>query len=152
MLETNFFWDPLSDNILQERDETDTVTAVKARKPVPLRRPWLDPRPDRRQQTGGRHQCLLCLGRSGGPNRQHYQSVPLHWQEEHYKPDVTGELVVRRRLLFTLLGRWLAVDPFNIGDSRPSNHVGNDTLRLIDPSGLFAVVAKTIEDRTRNNR
>jgi hypothetical protein len=27
MLETNFFWDPLSDNILQERDETGAVTA-----------------------------------------------------------------------------------------------------------------------------
>jgi hypothetical protein len=27
MPETNFFWDPLSDNILQERDETGTVTA-----------------------------------------------------------------------------------------------------------------------------
>lgn len=27
MAEINFFWDPLSDNILQERDETGAVTA-----------------------------------------------------------------------------------------------------------------------------
>jgi hypothetical protein len=27
MPEINFFWDPLSDNILQERDETGAVTA-----------------------------------------------------------------------------------------------------------------------------
>jgi hypothetical protein len=27
MSEMNFFWDPLSDNILQERDETGAVTA-----------------------------------------------------------------------------------------------------------------------------
>ena len=33
MPETNFFWDPLSDNILQERDETGTVTAEYTTEP-----------------------------------------------------------------------------------------------------------------------
>src|SRR5262245_50824781 len=33
MAETNFFWDPLSDNILQERDETGAVTAEYTTEP-----------------------------------------------------------------------------------------------------------------------
>src|SRR5262245_14293884 len=33
MPETNFFWDPLSDNILQERDETGAVTAEYTTEP-----------------------------------------------------------------------------------------------------------------------
>src|SRR5262245_4040875 len=33
MPETNFFWDPLSDNILQERDETGAVTAEYTAEP-----------------------------------------------------------------------------------------------------------------------
>ena len=33
MPEINFFWDPLSDNILQERDETGAVTAEYTAEP-----------------------------------------------------------------------------------------------------------------------
>ena len=33
MPETNFFWDPLSDNVLQERDETGAVTAEYTAEP-----------------------------------------------------------------------------------------------------------------------
>ena len=32
MSRTYFFWDPLSDNILQERDESGTVTAEAGRR------------------------------------------------------------------------------------------------------------------------
>lgn len=33
MPETNFFWNPLTDNILQERDETGAVTAEYTTEP-----------------------------------------------------------------------------------------------------------------------
>ena len=72
MSEINFFWDPLSDNILRKRDETGAVTAEyrragplrqhpqpepkRGREPVPLRRSGLDPGRDGRQPE--RHRNL----------------------------------------------------------------------------------------------
>ena len=153
MPETNFFWDPLSDNILQERDEIGAVTAEYTTEP-------------------GLYGNLISQSRQGVESQYHFDALgstlaltddsqqvtdnyaysafgevtehtgstdnPFQYvgQKGYYKDELAGTSFVRRRPFVALDGRWLAIDPFQ-DDYNRYRYVKNQPLLLIDPSGLF---------------
>jgi RHS repeat-associated protein len=156
MPEINFFWDPLSDNILQERDETGAVTAEYTAEP-------------------GLYGNIISQNRDGVESQFHYDAqgstlavtddnqnatdtlaytafgeltertgtteVPFQYigQKGYYTDGLTGQVMVRRRPYESNGGRWLAQDPLRIAVDRINvfayarNSPGNAT----DPSGLL---------------
>jgi RHS repeat-associated protein len=128
MPETNFFWDPLSDNILQERDETGAVTAEYTTEP-------------------GLYGNLVSQNRGGVESQHHFdalgstlaltddnEQVTDTWAysafgevtehtgstvnlfeyvgQKEYLADPTGErMAIRRRDYGSRIGRWLSTDP-----------------------------------------
>jgi RHS repeat-associated protein len=153
MPEINFFWDPLSDNILQERDETGAVTAEYTAEP-------------------GLYGNIISQNRGGVESQFHYDAqgstlavtddnqnvtdtfaytafgevtertgtseVPFQYigQKGYYRDD--GSTYVRARRYSTTTIRWLSRDP--LGTRRRSanvySYVLNAPLAAIDPSGL----------------
>jgi hypothetical protein len=127
MSETNFFWDQLSDNILQERDETGTVTAEYTTEP-------------------GLYGNLTSQNRSGAESQYHFDPLgstlaltndsqqvtdtnaysafgelteytggtvnPFQYigQKGYYSDEQANEYIVRRRTL-SAWGRWRSIDP-----------------------------------------
>ena len=128
MPETNFFWDPLSDNILQERDETGAVTAEYTTEP-------------------GLYGNLISQSRQGVESQYHFDAIgstfaltddtqhvtdtnaytafgevtehagskvnPFQYcaQKEYFTYDGLDECLARRRLLSRRRGHWLSFDP-----------------------------------------
>jgi RHS repeat-associated protein len=154
MPETSFFWDPLSDNILQERDETGAVTAEYTTEP---------------ELYGN----LICQNRGGVESQYHFDALgstlartnegqqiidaygytsfgetsertgstesPFGFmaQHEYYFDELVTDYVVRQRTLSFASGRWLSVDPeIPAMDYR---YAINNPLRFADPSGLVYV-------------
>jgi RHS repeat-associated protein len=154
MPEMNFFWDPLSDNILQERDETGAVTAEYTAEP-------------------GLYGNIISQNRGGVESQFHYDAqgstlavtddnqnvtdtfaytafgevtertgtteVPFQYigQKGYYTDGLTGQIMARRRPYEPVRARWLSADPlgksvhhnlYNYGQNEPTRH--------IDPSGL----------------
>jgi hypothetical protein len=143
MPETNFFWDPLSDNILQERDESGTVAAEYTTEP-------------------GLYGNVISQNRGGVESQCHYDAigstlavtddnqnvtdtfaytafgevtertgtaeVPFQYigQKGYYTDGLTGQIVARRRPYEPLRARWLAVDPlpFTLPYRRTSSQSG----------------------------
>jgi RHS repeat-associated protein len=159
MLETNFFWDPLSDNILQERDETGAVTAEYNTEP-------------------GRYGNLISQNRGGAESQYHFDAQgsalalsndsqhvtdthsytafgeaseqtgnavnPFEYvgRKEYYADEATRSSFVRRRHFLPLTGRWLSVDPLaQTGKVVDFTYVLNSPLSYADPSGnkIYAV-------------
>ena len=159
MPETNFFWDPLTDNILQERDETGAVTGEYSTEP-------------------GLYGDLLSQNRGGVENQYHFDALgstlaltddnqevtdtyaytgfgeptehtgsmvnPFQFvgQKSYYTHDSTGERYARQRILSSPIARWLSPDQLLFVDgvnlygfvhNAPSNFIdadGNATFTL----------------------
>jgi RHS repeat-associated protein len=164
MPEINFFWDPLSDNILQERDETGAVTAEYTAEP-------------------GLYGNLISQNRGGVESQFHYDAqgstlavtddnqnvtdtfaytafgevterigttdVPFQYigQKGYYTDGVTGQIVARRRPYEPTRGRWLAIDPLWQFISNPTKrsltlcygYAQNSPLAHGDPSGEMSI-------------
>lgn len=157
MPEINFFWDPLSDNILQERDETGAVTAEYTAEP-------------------GLYGNIISQNRGEVESQYHYDAqgstlavtddnqnvtdtfaytafgevtertgttqVPFQYigQKGYYRDATAGSISVRRRILVPLLGRWTACDLDETIRQGASLYlyVHNRPVTLTDPSGLKA--------------
>jgi len=156
MRETNFFWDPLSDNILQERDEIGAVTAEYTTEP-------------------GLYGNLISQDRQGAKSQYHFDALgstlalindnqqvtdtyayaafgnvtesitsainPFQCvgKNGYYADDLTGEYVVRARALSPLRGAWLSKDPLGVGGSSENlfRYVGGRPTLTVDASGLM---------------
>ena len=130
MPEINFFWDPLSDNILQERDETGAVTAEYTAEP-------------------GLYGNIISQSRGGVESQFHYDAqgstlavtddnqnvtdtfaynafgevtertgtteVPFQYigRKGYYTDSVNGQIMARRRPYEPVSARWLAQDPLS---------------------------------------
>jgi RHS repeat-associated protein len=154
MPELNFFWDPLSDNILQERDETGAVTAEYTAEP-------------------GLYGNVISQNRGGVESQYHYDAqgstlavtddnqnvtdtfaysafgevtertgtneVPFQYigQKGYYTDSLTGQTMVRRRPYEPARARWLAVDPVGdpFGRSQYAYALNAPLIRL-DPSAM----------------
>jgi RHS repeat-associated protein len=151
MPETNFFWDPLSDNILQELDETGAVTAEYTTEP-------------------GLYGNLVSQNRGGQESQYHFDALgstlaltvddqqithtyayaafgkeaehtgsatnPFQYcgQNGYYNDEVAGEYWVRRRALIPSAARWKSVDPVILLEQYC--YVANHPTTFNDPSGL----------------
>jgi len=152
--EINFFWDPPSDNILQERDELGAVTAGYTAEP-------------------GLYGNVISQNRGGVESQVHFDAqgstlavtddnqnvtdtfaytafgevteqtgtteVPFQYigQKGHYSDSLTGQIMARRRPYEPLRARWLSPDPLGV---RPSDASGyaytrNRATVGIDPTG-----------------
>jgi RHS repeat-associated protein len=159
MPETNFFWDPLSDNILQERDETGTVTAEYTTEP-------------------GLYGNLMGQNRGSGESQYHFDALgstlaltdanqqvtdtyayaafgahtegiggsinPYNYigQRGYYYDDTSVQLIVRRRILIPTAGQWASRDPVRwdvIFGGSPYSYSHNRPTHSLDPSGLKEV-------------
>jgi RHS repeat-associated protein len=159
MAKTYLFWDPLSDNILQERDETGAVTAEYTTEP-------------------GLYGNVISQNRGGAESQFHYDaqgstlavtddnqqvtdtraysafgettestgstSFPFQYigQKGYYRDGLTGQYIVRRRSYEPVIARWFTVDPLrNINGTTLYTYVGLRAVVAIDPSGYsFTIV------------
>jgi hypothetical protein len=77
---THFFWDPVEDNIIQERDDTGTVTADYTTEPY-LYGDLISQRHDGQSRFAGRARYEspdLPVDRAAGAKRAGHLSVQLH--------------------------------------------------------------------------
>jgi len=154
MLETNFFWDPLSDNVLQERDGTGTVTAEYTTEP-------------------GLYGNLIGQNRGGVESQFHFDVIgstlaltddnqqvtdtyaytafgevteqpgstvsPFQYigQKGYYRRDLGGNYLIRRRWLSSQAGNWHSYDPVSV--LHKYVYAMNRPVANNDPSGLIAV-------------
>jgi RHS repeat-associated protein len=157
---TYLFWDPLSDNILQERDETGAVTAEYTAEP-------------------GLYGNVISQNRGGVESQFHYDAqgstlavtddnqnvidtfaytafgevtertgtteVPFQYigQKGYYRDSLTGQCSVRRRAYEPMRARWLSFDPLGVLQRFPNAYAyaANRTLMFLDPSGLVFICA-----------
>jgi len=156
MPEVNFFWDPLSDNILQERDETGAVTAEYTAEP-------------------GLFGNVISQNRGGVESQFHYDAqgstlavtddnqnvtdtfaysafgevtertstteVPFQYigRKGYYTDGLTGQIMARERPYEPVRARWLSCDPLLFPDS-PNLYlyVQNSPNVSVDPTGEVA--------------
>lgn len=157
MPETNFFWDPVEDNIIQERDETGAVTAEYATEPY-------------------LYGNLISQNRGGVESQYHFDSqgstlaltddnqnvtdtyaysafgeVTAHTgstvnpfqyigQDGYYRDAVTSECRIRRRSLLSGIGQWISRDPLAIAIALSPHiyiYANNNPTSYADPSGLL---------------
>lgn len=128
MPETNFFWDPVEDNIIQERDETGAITAEYATEPylygnlISQNRGGVESQyhfdsqgstlalSDDNQQVTDTY-AYTAFGEATertGSNVNPFQYIGL---KGYYFDAEIGEYNVRRRAYSGVLTRWLTVDP-----------------------------------------
>lgn len=151
---TYYFWDPLEDNIVQERDESGTVSAEYTTEP-------------------GLYGNVISQNRGGEYKQYHYDAqgsviavtdenqnvtdtlsysafgeltertgttvLPFQYlgQKGYYRDQFTGEYIVRERPYHPAQGRWLTPD--RLGFIEGINrflYVGNNPILYFDPSGL----------------
>ena len=150
-----FFWDPLSDNILQERDETGSVTAEYTAEP-------------------GLYGNIISQNRGGVESQYHYDAqgstlavtddnqnvtdtfaysafgevtertgtteVPFQYigQRGYNTDSLTGQIMARERPYEPVRARWLSVDPIDgPALSNLYGYVRNAPITSSDPSGQF---------------
>jgi RHS repeat-associated protein len=159
MPETNFFWDPLADNILQERDENGVVTAEYTTEP-------------------GLYGNVISQNRGGVESQFHFDAIgstvavtdtnqqvtatraytgfgevadstgetdfPFQFigQQGYYRHD-GGICIVRRRALHPKNCRWKSSEPTQ-GNSGDYVYALNRPPIVIDPSGLAPLEVDTI--------
>lgn len=151
---THFFWDPVEDNIVQERDDTGVITAEYATEPYLYgnlisqnrfgveSQYHFDPQGSTLALTDDNQQVTDTYAYSAfGEVTFHTGSTvnPLQFigRKGYYRDDIMGEYLVRARQLSSQYGRWLSFDPENAmqtlsnvfwyGENNPTNYV--------DPSG-----------------
>jgi RHS repeat-associated protein len=158
MPRTYFFWDPVSDNILQERDDDGNVTAEYTTEP-------------------GLHGNLISQNRGGVESQYHFdpqgstlaltddnQNVtdtygynafgevtertgstvnPFQYigQKGYYRDNLTGQYLARRRPYEPETARWLTVDDVELvfAGNHAYVYVNNRPVILVDPSGLAPI-------------
>lgn len=153
MPETNFFWDPLSDNILQERDEGGVVTAEYTTEP-------------------GQFGNLISQNRQGVESQYHFDALGatlaltddsqqvtdtyaysafgevtertgstvalLQYvgQKGYYRDDVTSEYAVRDRPFAPEQGRWLSEEhDWHLVALHSITYAVNNPVGRADPAG-----------------
>jgi len=157
MARTYYFWDPLSDNILQERDETGAVTAEYTAEP-------------------GLYGNLISQNRGGVESQYHFDAQgstlaltsdsqqvtdtysysahgevtestgstvnPFQYlgQKQYYRDNATAHYLIRRRPYGPTRARWLTVDPRKLIDG-PNlyRYVHNRPTISVDPSGMLTI-------------
>jgi RHS repeat-associated protein len=155
MSRTYFFWDPLSDNILQERDESGAVTAEYTAEP-------------------GLYGNIISQNKGGVESQFHYDAqgstlavtddnqnvidtfaytafgevtertgtteVPFQYigQKGYYTDGLTGQIMARRRPYEPVRARWRAVDPLGVHSYgiNAYTYVTNRPTAFFDGSGL----------------
>lgn len=163
MASTYFFWDPLSDNILQERDEAGAVTAEYTAEPG-LHGNVIS------QNLGGVESQLHCDAQGSvlavtDDNQQVTDTLaysafgevterigttvlPFQYlgQKGYYRDPLTGEYLARRRPYDSGDSRWLAADPLGIlDDPNFYCYVKNNPVIGFDPSGLLCVLQENVD-------
>ena len=152
MARTYFFWDPLSDNILQERDETAAVMAEYTTEP-------------------GLYGNLIGQNRGGVESQYHFDALgstlaltddnqqvtdtnaysafgevtehagstdnPFQYigQKGYYRDEKTGDNYIRARHFRPTIARWLSTDPLSWGDGSDDYRYPNNPVSDIDPTG-----------------
>ena len=153
MAKTYFFWDPLSDNILQERDETGTVTAEYTTEPglygnvISQNRGGAERQyhfdalgstlaltDDNQQVTDTR--AYTAFGESSESTGNTVFPFQYVGQKGYYRDDFTGEYVVRRRVYQPQLARWRSKDPLTLISREYYVYCTNRTTSLTDPTGM----------------
>jgi RHS repeat-associated protein len=155
MARTYFLWDPLSDNILQERDESGAVTAEYTAEP-------------------GLYGNIISQNKGGVESQFHYDAqgstlavtddnqnvidtfaytafgevtertgtteVPFQYigQKGYYTDGLSGQITVRERPYEPVRARWVAPDPLGMNRNNASTYcyIKNSPLTGVDPSGL----------------
>lgn len=153
MPEVNFFWDNLSDNILQERDETGEVTATYTTEPGlygnltsqnrggVVSQYHFDPQGSTLALSDDNQQITDTYAYSAfgevtertGTTVNPFQYIG---KKQYYRDQKTGSYKVRQRSLSDEYGRWLTFDPIIVIKAlRPYIYALNRPLNVIDPSG-----------------
>ena len=156
MPETNFFWDPLSDNILQERDETGAVTAEYTTEPglygnlISQNRGGVESQyhfdaqgstlaltDDAQQLTDtSAYTAFGKLSEQTGSTIYPYLYIA---RQGYYTLAVLDEYSVRRRTFSN--GRWLSPDPLYLATTESQyTYSRNRPTYAFDPSGLAGIV------------
>lgn len=164
MPETNFFWDPVEDNIIQERDETGAVTAEYATEPylygnlISQNRGGVesqyhfDPQGSTLALTDVDQQITDTYAYTAfGEVTEHSGTTENHFQyigrKGYYNTDTFLSCLVRRRLLELSMARWASKDPIGYIDGMNRyQYVGNNAALFIDPSGLIITKSLTIDE------
>jgi RHS repeat-associated protein len=157
MSRTYFFWDPLSDNILQERDESGTVTAEYTTEPGLYgnlisqnrggveRQYHFDPQGSTLALTDDNQQVTDTYAYSafGEVTERHGSTInPFQYvgQKQYYRDEETEVYDVRRRTYSAGSGQWLTQDPLGRIVVRYGYvYCGNRPLIAVDPTGLAEV-------------
>ena len=162
MPETNFFWDPVEDNIIQERDETGAITAEYATEPYLYgnlisqnrggveRQYHFDSQGSTLALTDDSQQITDTYAYSAfgevtertGSTENPFQYIG---QQGYFQDMGTRQYSARRRDLLSLNGRWISMDPLAEDGTNGFLYVSNDPLRSCDPSGF-----DDIDDRPQN--
>lgn len=151
---THFFWDPVEDNVVQERDDAGIITAEYATEPylygnlISQNRGGIesqyhfDPQGSTLALTNDNQQVTDSYAYSAfGEVTEHTGSTvtPFQYlgQLGYYKDDVTESFLVRRRTLSASYGIWLSRDPIlTFGLDTYYRYVRNTPCMRVDPSGL----------------
>lgn len=163
MPELNFFWDPLSDNILQERDALGALTTEYTTEPglygnvISQNRAGVESQfhfdaqgstfaltSDSAQVTDT--YAYVSFGEvleSTGATANLFQYVGL---KQYYRDNISGTYLVRRRLYGAARARWLSSDALMYqvlmsltGHFNQYSYAANAPLIRWDPSGLYEV-------------
>jgi RHS repeat-associated protein len=157
MPEINFFWDPLSDNILQERNETGAVTAEYTTEPglygnvisqnrggaesqfhYDAQGSTLAVTNDNQQVTDTR--AYAAFGETTESTGETKFSVQFIGRLGYHLNSELQPYYVRRRGYDAAKSRWLSVDVLDLlANSHSYLYVANQPLIKVDPSGLREV-------------
>lgn len=151
---THFTWDPVEDNIIQERDDTGAITAEYATEPYLYgnlisqnrggveRQYHFDSQGSTVALTDDNQQVTDTYTYTAfGEVTEHTGNTvnPFQYvgQKQYYLDEATGKCIARWRSLSVQQGIWLSVDPSLIVIPLDAyRYVENNPIRLIDPSGL----------------
>lgn len=166
MPERHFFWDPIEDAIIQERDENGNVLVEYTREPDGTlisenrggveRQYHFDPMGNVIALTDDNQNVTDTFAYNAfGEQTERTGTTPTpyryHGRQGYYFDENTGEYYVQRRDLDPSQGRWLAVDPIGLVDGpNPYIYVHNDPVNLADPTGLLTVVPRSQKLDKRN--
>lgn len=158
MSESNFFWDPLSENIFQDRDETGVVTAEYTTEPdlygnlISQGRRSVESQyhfdaagstlalSDHNQQVTDTF-TYTAFGQV--EDRVGSTETPFQYigQKEYFRDEVMADCHVRARSYRPNMGRWLSRDPLKGADELHGYRYANDPVSSMDPSGLIVISA-----------
>lgn len=158
MPETNFFWDPLSDNILRERDETGAVTAEYTTEPglygnvISQNRGGVESQfhfdaigstlaLTNDNQTVTDTRTYAAFGETVEQSGFMQFSCQYIGQHEYWRDSLTGQYLIRQRTYEPCRARWTSIDPVRKGTFETGLYIygSNSPLNRIDPSGLLTI-------------